>query len=349
MPHSIQSLLDAFPEAVVQLREGLVLAANEKARQYLPRLTLGAPLPVALPLPSPGENQAGSFIFDSSTYTYTSKSGPEGTVLLFRPNTRSALENWQLDGVLQQLRGLLGEILAEVGPATVPGGQVSADTFSKSFHRLFRLINNMEFMQRAAAGELSFHPVTMDLDGLCRDTALLAERLLREAGVSLSYSLHDRRQGLLIPGDPRLLRQLLLGLISNAARAMEAGQVVLFLRRSGDSALLTISNSLSQPGREQLDALLRGSIGEGPPRPGQGAGLGLPIAQHIVRMHGGRLLPFSGETSPGVAVLLPTGPLNGHVSVRTPPAVQWDGGLDPVLVELSDVLPASLFGMEGLD
>ena len=47
-------------------------------------------------------------------------------------------------------------------------------------------------------------------------------------------------------------------------------------------------------------------------------------------------------------VSLPTGPLNGRSSVRAP-AVQRDGGLDPVLMELSDVLPASLFGLEGLD
>lgn len=349
MPHSIQSLLDAFPEASVQLREGLVLAANETARHALPQLAPGAPLPVSIPLPAPGETRSGSFVFDTCAYVYSCKSGPEGTVLLFRPDTRGALESWQLDGVLQQLRGLLGEILAEVGPATVPGGIVSADDFSKSFHRLFRLIGNLEFMQRAAQGELPFQPVTVDLDGLCRDTADLARELLQEAGVRLSYTFHSRRQGLLIPGDPALLRRLLLGLISNAARAAGEGRVSLSLRLSGEFALLTIFNSLSQLGREQLEVLLRGSPGEGLPRPGQGAGLGLPIAQHIVRLHGGRLLPFGGESAPGVAVCLPTGPLDRHAGVRTPPPVQWDGGLDPVLVELSDVLPASLFGMEGLD
>ena len=47
-------------------------------------------------------------------------------------------------------------------------------------------------------------------------------------------------------------------------------------------------------------------------------------------------------------VSLPTGPLNGRSSVRTP-AVQRDGGLDPVLMELSDLLPARVFGLEGLD
>ena len=57
---------------------------------------------------------------------------------------------------------------------------------------------------------------------------------------------------------------------------------------------------------------------------------------------------FRSDRPPSVLVSLPTGPLNGRSSVRAP-AVQRDGGLDPVLMELSDVLPASLFGLEGLD
>ena len=55
MLDSIQSLLDAFPEGVVQAHAGCVLAANEKARQYLPQLEPGGPLPAEIPLPPPGE------------------------------------------------------------------------------------------------------------------------------------------------------------------------------------------------------------------------------------------------------------------------------------------------------
>lgn len=344
MPDSIQSLLDAFPEGVVQLRGGLVEAANEKARQYLPQLSPGAPLPVELSLPAPGETVSGTFASGAATCSYSCKAGEEECVLLFRPQVPAALEGWQLDGALRQLRELLGDVLAE--SAAAPGAM--SPSFSKTFHRLFRLVGNLEFMQQAAEEAVPFRPVTMDLDGLCRDTVQQAGDLLQEAGVRLEYTYKNKNRGLLISGDPQLLQRLLLGLISNAARASEGGRVKLTLHRSGDQARFLVSGSGGAYSRRQLDALFQSGPGEGLPLPGQGAGLGLSIARHIARLHGGTLLPFAGETAPGVLVSLPIGPLDGRTSVRAP-RLQQDGGLDPVLTELSDVLPASLFGMEELD
>ncbi len=347
MLDSIQSLFDSFPESVVQVRGGVVTVSNERARQYLPQLIPGAPLPSCIVLPEQGESGTGSFTHDNVAYSYSCKSGPEGCVLSFRPSPpRAALKDWQLDRALQQLRSLLGEILAEVGTGVTLTGEVPA-AFNKAFHRLFRLINNLEFMQQAAGEEeVPFRPVTMDLAGLCRDVVRSAGDLLHESGISLEY--RSRESGLLIPGDPELLRRLLLGLISNAARAVGEGRISITLRRSRDWAVLVVSNLGASLTRQQLDALLQEDQVGRLPLPGQGAGLGLPIARHITALHQGKLLVQGGDRPPCVLVSLPTGPLNGRSSVHTP-AIQRDGGLDPVLTELSDILPASVFGLEGLD
>ncbi|MEY8318168.1 HAMP domain-containing sensor histidine kinase [Oscillospiraceae bacterium 50-58] len=347
MLDSIQSLLDSFPESVVQVRGGVVTVSNERARQYLPQLIPGAPLPSCIVLPEQGESGTGSFTHDNVAYSYSCKSGPEGCVLSFRPSPpRAALKDWQLDRALQQLRSLLGEILAEVGTGVTLTGEVPA-AFNKAFHRLFRLINNLEFMQQAAGEEeVPFRPVTMDLAGLCRDVVRSAGDLLHESGISLEY--RSRESGLLIPGDPELLRRLLLGLISNAARAVGEGRISITLRRSRDWAVLVVSNLGASLTRQQLDALLQEDQVGRLPLPGQGAGLGLPIVRHITALHQGKLLVQGGDRPPCVLVSLPTGPLNGRSSVHTP-AIQRDGGLDPVLTELSDILPASVFGLEGLD
>lgn len=349
MPDSIQSLLNAFPEGVVHMRAGLVLDANDKARQYLPQLTLGGPLPVDLRLPGPGETETGDFASGGASYTYSCKAGGEEHILLFRPDERNGLEGWQLDGALRQLRELLGEILAEICSAAPRGGTSAA--FNKTFHRLFRLIGNLEFMQQTAEEEgVPFHPTAVDLDSLCRETVWLAGDLLRDGGTALEYTCKARQT--LISGDAQLLKKMLLSLISNAVRG--TGKVAVTLRREEDALrcredrILIVVSGGPAPGGRQLNALLQGGPGEGIPLPGQGAGLGLPIARHIARMHGGALLPFGGDSAPGVLVSLPVGTQGGRVSVRTPP-VQRDGGLDPMLVELSDVLPASVFGLEGLD
>lgn len=348
MLDSIQAPLDAFPEGVVQLQDGVVVSANAMARHYLPQLEAGRPCPEFLTLPRESPVGAGTFTAGPAVFTYSCTATREGQVVLFRPAPQTALTDRQLEGVLYQLRTLLGEVLAEVGPATAaPGIQVPADAFSKSFHRLFRLVGNLEYMQQAAGEEgVLFHPVTMDLDGLCRHVVQQAYPLLKEVGVELEYE--PAQNGLLIPGDPELLQQLLLELISNAARAAGEGRVTLALRRQGERALLSVSNNGPLPNTQQIAALFQQGGGTDLPQPGQGAGLGLPIARHIVTLHKGALLVEWGRSAPSVVLSLPTGPLDGRLSVHTP-TLQRDGGLDPVLTRLSDLLPPRLFGMEGLD
>ena len=170
---------------------------------------------------------------------------------------------------------------------------------------------------------------------------------LEAAGIALDYE--GPGSGSLIPGDAELLKRLLLGLIANAARAAGEGRITLALRRSEDRAVLTLSDNGPLPDQRQLEAMLQPGGGQQDiPLPTQGAGLGLSIARDIVTRHGGSLLIQWGQSSPAVVVSLPTGPLDGR-SVVHAPRFQRDGGLDPVLVELSDVLPARLFSLEGLE
>lgn len=343
MLDSIQSLLDAFPEGVVQIRGGLVRFCSSTARRYLPRLAVGEPVPPELVLSEEDGGGAGEFSLGQNTYSYSCSAAGGETLVLFRPASARGLTGGQMEGLTYQLRTLLGDILAEVGPATAEeGGPVPAAAFGKTFHRLFRLLDNLEMLQETPP----FRSETMDLAGLCRHVEALAAPLLREAGVSLE--LRSQESGLLIPGDPALLQKLLLELIANAAQASEKGRVVLALRRQGERAIVTVSHSGPAADERQKEAVSRPGMGEAPPLPGQGAGLGLSAARRIAALHGGSLLMEWGRSAPGAVVSLPAGPLDGQISVRSPGA-QRDGGLDPVLMELSDLLPARVFGLEGLD
>ena len=65
----------------------------------------------------------------------------------------------------------------------------------------------------------------------------------------------------------------------------------------------------------------------------------------IAALHGGSLLVEWGQQSPILALSIPLGRMEDTAAVRSP--LETDGGLTPLLVALSDVLPASFF--EGED
>ena len=345
------NILEQLPEAALQIRDGQLVYANSMAKHYLPQLTEGSMLPAELDFPVTQPSCAGTFTLGQSTYSFRMTLTTEGQTLLFRPAPQSALTDLQLEGALAQLRQFLGEFSAELGPYTTgedkPLSAAAKTGFLKSYHRAFRLINNMDYLRQAGSAEgISFRSSTLDLAGLCRQLCLAAGDLLAETNTSLH--LDACPNSLLIPGDAGLLQRLLLGLIANSAKAAKGGSIHLDLRTRGNRAILTLSDSGAPLSPRQMAAMLQQDNDHSIPMPGQGAGLGLAIARHIVALHRGTLLVEWGDCSPIVRVALPLGPLDHRLSVETPRA-DHSGGLSPLFVELADVLPANLFEQESLD
>lgn len=330
-------LIDAFPEAAVLVRRWRVERANAMARHYLPSLQEGEPLPQELrPLLETGEG-TGTFASGLSTYAFRRVTGETGgeMLLLFRPAPQTALTDMQLDGALRQLRQLLGELMTQCGGKEAAGGAVQ-----KSLHRMFRLVDNLDFLRaNAGGGGLYVKRVTMDLAGLCRQVTGAAGSVLREIGVAIGCEVPA---SLLIPGDPQLLQRMMLELISNSARAIGRGEIFLRLRQQGDRAVLSLSDTGDLPSPRQLSAMLEQDTDQGVPMPGQGAGLGMAIVRQIVTLHRGAMLVEWSQGSPAVVISLPISPLEPRTEVNAP-ALQRDGGMSPLLVALSDLLPPVMF------
>ena len=343
MSNAMQSHLEQFPEAAIEVSQGRVQNFNRAARSHFPELAVGMEPPAFLSGSLTDPEGAGTFAHNGVTYLFSRVSGEERDLLLLRPAPQSSLTQRQLDGFVRQMRGFLQDILLEFESVSGPD-QEGSGAFSKSFCRLYRLMSNLDFMRSMGSQEgVPFHPVTMDLAGLCRGLVREASFLLEEAGIALTCTTSSA--SLLIPGDPDLLQKMLLSLISNAAKAAPGGQVALTLTTRRDRALITLSDS-GAPEERDLDALFPGSQADDQiPSPEDGAGMGLSIARHIVALHKGTLLLERRSGGLFALISLPTGPLDPHLVVRSP-RIEEDGGLSPVLVELADVLPLSLFQME---
>lgn len=335
-----QILFDAFPGAAVHLVDGNVAAANPMAQHYLPQLKEGAPLPFALPLSE--SVQTGTFTTGLSTYNYRLTPAPQGQWLLFAPAPQTALTDAQLEGALRQLRTLLSQFLSLWDRDAIPNRAATR----KTYHQAFRLLDNLDSLRLSAQNSLPFHPVSMDLAGLCRQLIDCTAPLLAPSHVNLC--LRSAPASLLIPGDPQLLQRLLLELISNAVRSCDqqgGGTVALSLSVHGGRAMLVLAQSGDTPSPRQLAAMLQQDSGEQIPMPGAGAGLGMALARHITALHQGTLLVSSGEPGAFLALSLPTGPMPSNLTLQTP-RLQTDGGLSPLLVGLADVLPTAVFQVE---
>ena len=233
-----------------------------------------------------------------------------------------------MSSVTHELRTPLTSIraLAElmVDDADMPAAQrqqflgiVVAET-----ERLSRLVNQVLDLAKIEAGHAEWHSADVDLVALARQAAHTVQELLRERGAELVLELPEAVPPL--RADPDRLTQVLLNLLSNAAKFVprEGGRVM--LRLSADDAGLTVEVQDNGPGvPAEQRALIFEKFrqgGEAANRPA-GTGLGLPISRQIVEHFGGRLV-LRPDTGQGAcfAFTLPWRPAAG----RGPEADQGD-------------------------
>lgn len=115
-----------------------------------------------------------------------------------------------------------------------------------------------------------------------------------EKGVGLT--VHVAAELPMVEADPRMIGRVLTNLLANALRHTPAGgTVILRARHEGEGVTFEVEDNGEGIPKEYLDKIFRRFV-QVPGATGGGAGLGLSIAQNIVRAHGDEL---SAESEPG--------------------------------------------------
>jgi Na+/proline symporter/nitrogen-specific signal transduction histidine kinase len=160
--------------------------------------------------------------------------------------------------------------------------------------RLTRLVNQVLDLAKIESGHAEWHNADVDLRALVTEAVRATSELFRDGDVSVSLDLPDAVP--LLRADPDRLTQVMLNLLSNAAKFVPraGGKVAVTLRHecSPEGESLAVSVRDNGPGvplaeqatvfekfRQGGDALTR------PP----GTGLGLPISRQIVDHFGGTM------------------------------------------------------------
>lgn len=156
----------------------------------------------------------------------------------------------------------------------------------RSAQRMSRIVEQMLAFARADADFAPTHAEEIELETIVQESTEEAGAAARAAGVELSCSALPVR----VRGDSTQLAEVFSNLISNAIRYNQSGgHVEVALHQINGSAVLTVTDDGAGIPEQALPFVFDRFFQVDPARSRKsgGAGLGLALAQRIVRAHGG--------------------------------------------------------------
>ena len=341
----MQHTLDAYPQPALFARGHLAEALNDKAKTLFPKIRPGDALPDALIPPEGEQLWEGTVSMDTRVYQIRCEQKDGGYFYTFQPRQQLALSDGQLDGALYQLRTLLGEFHRELAPC-ISGEKDSLTeqdkaNFARTFDRQLRLMDHLDFLRDVKDNAVWLDMSEVELGLLCSRAALECDGLLREMGIRVEYL--GPPAPVFVRGDERRLRDALTELVSNCARRRaKGGTITIALKRRDKQAMICVTDDGAAPtAREKLGLTTRGAM---PllPTTDEGAGLGLNVAETVMRLHGGAMLVSTGEGAPSVYLVLPVTERGGDSLSLRSPGPERNAGMNPYLIALADILPGEM-------
>ncbi len=165
-----------------------------------------------------------------------------------------------------------------------------ADDILASGRHLLDLINDLLDLAKVEAGAVVLQEEPVSLTGLVTEIVELMQPLSRKAEVEVI--IRDVDSLPMLQADPRLLKQMLVNLISNGLKFNRpGGSVTLQGRQEAERVGITVHDDGIGIAAENLEKVLQpfGQIANQMVAEQKGTGLGLPIVNSLVELHGGSL------------------------------------------------------------
>ncbi len=157
-------------------------------------------------------------------------------------------------------------------------------------NHLLAIINNILDMAKIEAGQMTLNRGSCDIGALVRDVCGMVKPLIDRGGNTLSIHIAaELREPQL--SDPQKLRQVLLNLLSNAAKFTHGGRITVNAYRHQEHCVIEVSDTgvgIPVENQEQIFEKFRQVDGSETRRYG-GTGLGLSITRHLCELLGGQI------------------------------------------------------------
>ncbi len=341
--NDLQAMLDQLDSPAFFVREGLISAVNSSAKQRMAEIGMQVEQLLLCGAEEYSHFQNGSLYLTVSLggFAYRCVVTKLAEQELFTIDLSSTDRQLQvLSLAASQLRAPLLELSMEINKVNSKDTEHSA-RLNQSLYRLQRIIGNM-----ADTAELSCCSPNMQTQELCS----VFEEVLQKAQMYLSYSditvkYRLPQQPILCLADSQMLTRAVYNLLSNACKFSQPGSTVdITVNKINNKVYFTVCN-LS-------DRIMHGNMfSRYTRRPGLedpkfGLGLGMTLIHTVAAAHGGTVLIEQSQEKGTRVTFTVAIRKSTDTSVRTP-ILRPDayGGRDQALVELSDVLPYSLYNL----
>lgn len=179
-------------------------------------------------------------------------------------------------------------ILSSGARGSVNEGQVDyLNRVCASGEHLLGLINDILDLSKIEVGRMELYKEPCQIDELARHVIDTATGLIKEKPIELRQSITPGIPAVM--ADRTRIRQVMLNLLSNAAKFTDAGTITLGISRADNQVVVSVTDTGIGIAPEHLDTIFeefRQVDGESNRRYG-GTGLGLAICQRLVELHGG--------------------------------------------------------------
>lgn len=349
---SPDGLFDVFPEPVLLLDGHRLDYYNSVAAGLFPCLAEGV-LPELLTQQEDLLDEGTGLLTgraEGRDWRVSFQPSPWGRLVIFRPVDLPG-QHYRAERLAGQLRQQTAGLAAAI-QCLFPKWSLTEGKYlqyltlaNQGLYRLMRLVDHLEFLDETE--ERVYRPQPLDLAGLCQEVAAELEDVSREVGWQFHYDSEE--SSLILVGDDRLLRRMLMALLSNAIKAAGTGGMFGFkLSRQRGRAVITVWDQGPGLRTSDLSHLLGGEDAKRPGLdPAEGAGLGLPSVRRTVALHGGTIF-IDSHVGGGfrMVVSLPMGTPETGLPIRSRYESYASENFSAVLMELSDVLPLSFYAPE---
>ncbi len=174
------------------------------------------------------------------------------------------------------------------------------DTLLDEFHLLTRLVEDLQTLSLAEAGQLTLRLEPVDVSELLTDAGTSFSGQMEAAGIDLQIETEGDAGSMTVTADAERLDQIISNLVANALRhTPPGGSITLGATHTHSGIRILVSDSGEGISPKDLpfifDRFWRGDRARARSE-GAGSGLGLAITRQLVQSHGGRI---SVATEPG--------------------------------------------------